>query len=95
MSSNINYKLEFSRRAERDFSKLDKPTQRFIWEKLSTLEKSKDPLRNSAKLVNFNNYYRHRFGDYRVIFTLEKNGKIAILLILRIGHRKEIYNQLS
>lgn len=95
MSSNIKYKLEFSRRAERDFSKLDKPVQKFIWEKLSALEKSKNPLMDSAKLVNFSNYYRHRFGDYRVIFTVEKNGKIAILLILKIGHRKEIYKQLN
>lgn len=41
------------------------------------------------KLVGMQGY-RFRVGDYRIIFDMEKD-KLAIL-ILQIGHRKNIYN---
>jgi mRNA interferase RelE/StbE len=34
-------------------------------------------------------YYRLRVGNYRVIY--EKKEKELIILIIRIGHRREIY----
>ena len=34
--------------------------------------------------------YRFRVGDYRVIFDMEKDK--LIILILQIGHRKNIYD---
>lgn len=40
------------------------------------------------KLVGMQGY-RFRVGDYRVIFDMEK-GKL-IILVLQIGHRKNIY----
>lgn len=36
---------------------------------------------------DFRGCFRYRFGDYRVIYTIVKNE----ILILRIGHRREIY----
>lgn len=36
---------------------------------------------------DFQGCYRYRFGDYRVIYTVTGSD----ILILRIGHRKEIY----
>ncbi|MEK7102456.1 MAG: type II toxin-antitoxin system RelE/ParE family toxin [Patescibacteria group bacterium] len=35
--------------------------------------------------------YRFRIGDYRVVFTANKEGNLVILLILRIAHRREVY----
>jgi len=34
--------------------------------------------------------YRFRVGDYRVIFDMEKEK--LVILILKIGHRKNIYD---
>jgi mRNA interferase RelE/StbE len=34
-------------------------------------------------------YYRLRVGNYRVIY--EKKEKELIILIIRIGHRREVY----
>ncbi|MEK6969976.1 MAG: type II toxin-antitoxin system RelE/ParE family toxin [Nanoarchaeota archaeon] len=34
--------------------------------------------------------YRFRVGDYRVIFDMEKDK--LIILVLKIGHRKNIYD---
>jgi mRNA-degrading endonuclease RelE of RelBE toxin-antitoxin system len=36
--------------------------------------------------------YRFRIGDYRAIFDVDENNNIKILLILTIGHRKDIYD---
>jgi mRNA interferase RelE/StbE len=33
--------------------------------------------------------YRYRIGDYRIIFDIEKDN----IIILRIGHRREIYRR--
>ncbi len=41
------------------------------------------------KLVGMEGY-RFRVGDYRIIFDMEKDK--LIILILQIGHRKNIYN---
>ena len=35
--------------------------------------------------------FRFRIGDYRAIFRPDSRGQIVILLILRVGHRSEIY----
>lgn len=88
------YRIELTKKAEKDFAALDKPVRQFLLEKLQTLEQSPTPLANAAKLINTNNFYRHRFGDYRVIFTIEQNGILVVLLILKIAHRKDIYKDL-
>ena len=41
------------------------------------------------KLVGMSGY-RFRVGDYRIIFDMEKDK--LIILILQIGHRKNIYD---
>ena len=33
--------------------------------------------------------YRYRFGDFRVIYQVKE--KELVILVLRAGHRKEIY----
>ena len=44
---------------------------------------------NIKKLVGMLGY-RFRVGDYRVIFDMEKDK--LVILILKIGHRKNIYD---
>ena len=35
--------------------------------------------------------FRFRIGDYRVIFSRTESGELQILLVVKIGHRKDIY----
>ncbi len=91
MSSKQQYKIQFSRPAEKDFAKLDKAVQRFLWRKLAAMEKRADPLKGAAKLVNQRDLWRWRFGDYRVIFAVDRKGRVVILVVLRVGHRREVY----
>ena len=36
--------------------------------------------------------YRFRSGDYRIVYLIEDDK--LIVLVVRIGHRKEIYREL-
>ncbi|GAB5046404.1 type II toxin-antitoxin system RelE family toxin [Thermodesulfovibrio sp. TK110] len=80
------YEIIFTHRAIKDLEKLEKEVKNQIAIKLK--EFSIDPFRNSRKLINPKiGSYRFKIGNYRVIFDIEDNH----LIILRIGHRKDIY----
>jgi len=81
-------KLFFSGSAFRQLSKLEKKTQQRIIEKLDFYLSQKDPLKFAEKLVDSRfGEWRFRIGEYRVIFDTDKDR----LIILKIGHREDIY----
>ena len=80
------YQLVYTRRAEKDIGKLEAATQKRIKKKLEQFKL--DPFRYAEKLSSFElGSHRFRIGNYRVIFDVEG----ANLVILRVGHRREIY----
>lgn len=86
----MNYKLTYTPRAERDIKKLDPATKNRIGKALLKLQEN--PLLYSDKLSDPSiGTYRFRIGDYRVIFDIEGTD----IVVLRIGHRKEIYRRLK
>ena len=80
------YKLIFEKRALHILNKLDKPIKERIWNKLQDCKK--DPFRYLEPLTEIKGF-KLRVGDYRVIIDVEK--EIKILHVLRVGHRKNIY----
>ena len=89
------YKLEFLRKAVDDLKKIDKANQKVIKGKLLILAKNPLALKNNIKLIGDKEekLYRLRVGSYRVIF--KRKEKELIIIIVRIGHRKEIYLSLK
>lgn len=82
------YRYEFTEQALQQLQKLPPETQVKIIKKLEYFISSVNPLFFAGHLTNFSlGQYRFRIGDYRVIFDLEE----SVLVILTIGHRKEIY----
>jgi len=82
------YRYVFKKQAFSDLKHLPKKIQLRIIKKLDYFIASDKPLQFSDKLINFRiGQYRFRIGDYRVIFDLEDN----LIIILTLGHRKEIY----
>jgi mRNA interferase RelE/StbE len=80
------YKIVITQRAAKDFKSLDTVVKKFLFQKLKLMETA--PFDQSIKLKDKNlGTYRYKAGDYRIIFDLDKDK----LIILRIGHRKEIY----
>ncbi len=85
----MDYRLVYTRRAEKDIKKLDPTVKTSIGTSLLKLQDN--PVQYSEKLTDPRiGTYRLRIGDYRVIFDIE--GKDIV--VLRVGHRKDIYRRL-
>lgn len=84
------YTLRFLGRALDDLARVDRPHQRIIKEKLLILAEDPEALKNNIRRLSsdLEDLYRLRVGSYRVIF--QKSGRDLVILIVRIGHRKEI-----
>ena len=77
--------IEYSKEAVKHIKTLDKPTKRRI-----KLAIEKLPSGDIKKLVGYENDYRLRVGDYRVLFSKNDN----IIIIKDILPRGEAYKRL-
>ena len=82
------FKLIFEKRALRDLNNLEKQIKERIWNKLQYCKL--DPFRYLEPLIEIRGF-KLRIGDYRVIIDVE--NKIRVLHILKIGHRKNVYDK--
>lgn len=84
----MSYKLLYTKTALDDIRKLDFITKKRIKKKLE--EYAVIPLVCAKKLTRISlGSYRWRIGNYRVVFDIK--GKNVV--VLRIGHRREIYKK--
>jgi mRNA interferase RelE/StbE len=84
----VTYRLVYTHRAARDIAALDAKARERIGVQLARY--TEDPLRYAEKLVHSSlGSFRFRIGDYRVVFDVEG----AEIVILRVGHRREIYRR--
>ena len=82
----MDYKIVYKASIEKDLKKIDKAETKTILRKIEK-DLAKDPDKGTALRGTFQGLYRYRIGDYRVIYTKTVDG----ILVLRIGHRKDIY----
>ncbi|MDY5123937.1 MAG: type II toxin-antitoxin system RelE/ParE family toxin [Treponema sp.] len=81
----------FADKARKEFLKLDKPIQKQIQTFIVKLQGLEDPRSSGKALVgNLAGRWHYRVGDYRLVCEID-DEKI-IITILRIGHRKNIYD---
>ncbi len=88
----MRYKVEFTQRALKDLKKLDRHTASLIlgWIR-KNLENCENPRGHGKGLTaNKSGKWRYRVGDYRLLAEIE-DDKI-IILILNVGHRRDIYD---
>ena len=83
--------VEFIKEAVEELSRIDPVWQKRILNKIKILSADPKNLANNIKKLKgkYRDYYRLRVGDYRVIYSRENDR--LIIIIIRIGHRKEIY----
>ena len=80
------YEVLVTKRASKDLQKLDPQIRTGIIKKIK--EYSNAPYHYARKLIDpAIGSYRFRIGDYRVIFDIDEDK----IVLLRIGHRKDIY----
>jgi len=92
LSASKMYSLRFLGKAIKDLQKIDPAFQKIIKEKLLILARNPLALKNNIKRLKDKEteVYRLRVGSYRVVF--QKKEKELIILIIRIGHRKDDFS---
>ena len=86
------YSVEFTAKAKKQLSKIDKTTAKLItsW-LLKNLQGCENPrLHGKGLTSNRSGQWRYRVGDYRLSADIQ-DDKI-IILILDVGHRRERYD---
>jgi mRNA interferase RelE/StbE len=87
------YSVELSAEVDRELSKLDaqqaKRILKFLQQRVAKLD---DPRSIGEALhgSRLGEFWKYRVGDYRLISKIEDDR--LLVLVLRVGHRKEIYH---
>ena len=84
----LAYSIEIRRKALKELSKLPKKEQLRVKEAIDSLSQEPRP-QGVKKLADKSNYWRIRVGKYRVVYHIEDDKLIVI--IIKISHRKEVY----
>lgn len=87
----MKYQVDFTRQSRKQLDQLPIPVKKRILKRLLALEDH--PQSSSAKkLSGQEEIWRLRVGDYRVIYEIQ--GERLVVLVLRVGHRREVYRGL-
>jgi mRNA interferase RelE/StbE len=82
----------YSETALKDLKGLEKVVAKRIVLKIKVNAEQTDQLLRAKSLTGeLSGWYRYRIGDYRAIFSLDNNGQIVLLKVLKIKHRKDVY----
>lgn len=82
------HSIEISRTAEKQLKKLNRDNQRRVVRAILALAEDPCP-QGSRKLAGYDDVFRIRVGRYRVLYSV--SGKKLVIIILKIGHRKDVY----
>ena len=86
------YRVEFTPAAARDLKKLDRQTQKRLSGVIDGL--GENPRPNSVvALQGDSSILRIRSGAYRILYRIE--DRVLMIIIIRIGHRKDVYRTKS
>ena len=86
------YTVEVSPAAERELRKLPSQVRNTLLRRLASLRDDPRPP-DAKKLSSPENLWRIREDNYRVIYRIKDD--VLLVVVVRAGHRKEIYRQLS
>lgn len=84
------WQISINEKLEKKLKHFDKTALKMIFSALKEIEKLENP-RSKGKALqgNLKKYWRYRVGDYRIICDIQ--DKEIIILVVDIGHRKDIY----
>lgn len=89
----MKYKVSYEKRAIKNLSKIDKFQQIIImsWIEKNLINTDNPKEKGKALKGELKEYWRYRVGNYRLIASI--NESEIQIIILNVGHRKEIYKQ--
>ena len=91
----MKYKVFFNIKAKKELDKLSLPDQKKLTKVVNSLENNPTPsIKNFRPLTGYDNLYRLRVGDLRIIYSITEQRKEVI--IEKVGKRNEkLYKLLS
>ena len=87
----MRYRVEVKRSAAKALKKIPKPDRKRIIEKIDSLAVN-PPNPDTTKMKGNNPFHKVRTGDYRIIYEVQE--EVLVILIVKVGHRKDIYRNL-
>jgi len=81
------YRIELRPAAVRALRKLDPQVRRRVQGAIALL--AQDPRPPGARALKGRPGLRVRVGDYRVIYTVEDD--VLLVVVVRLGHRRDVY----
>jgi len=88
----LSYRIEIKRSAAKALKKIPKANRKRIVEKIDSLAES-PPNPDTTKMKGNNPFHKVRIGDYRIVYEIQED--VLVMLVIKIGHRKDIYRNLS
>jgi len=86
----MSYSIEIKESARKALSKIQKSDQVRICKAIEDLKENPRP--SGVKKLKGNDNWRIRVGNYRVVYEID--DEIIKIIVLAMGHRREIYKEL-
>jgi mRNA interferase RelE/StbE len=88
----MKFELVWSVDAVTDLGALNKVTADRITRKVGWFSRQTNPLRHADQLSgHYIGIYRFRVGEYRILFEKDYHGRLCVLVVLRVKHRRHVY----
>ncbi|HZG40987.1 MAG TPA: type II toxin-antitoxin system RelE/ParE family toxin [Nodosilinea sp.] len=84
----MTYRIEFTKPAAKQFKALQLQEQQRLKPKIDALSNEPRPS-GVVKLSGEENLYRIRVGNYRIIYSLEDDQ--LLILVVKVGPRQDVY----
>jgi mRNA interferase RelE/StbE len=88
----LSYRIEIKNSAAKSLKKIPKADRKRIVEKIDSFAENL-PNPDTTKMRGNSPFHKARVGDYRIIYEIQND--ILVILVVKIGHRKDIYRNLS
>ncbi len=82
------YTIKYKPAASRQLAKLNKSIQARLKPKIKALANNPRP-HGAIKLQGYENRYRIRVGDYRILYEIWDN--VLVVVVTEVGHRSGVY----
>ena len=87
----MSYQIAVKKSAAKVLKKIPKSDRKRIIDKIDSLSENL-PNPDITKIKGNNPFHKVRTGDYRIIYEVQE--EVLVILIVKIGHRKDIYRNL-
>jgi mRNA interferase RelE/StbE len=88
----LKYRIAVKKSAAKELKKIPMPDQKRIGMAIDNLAENL-PEPDTTKMKGNNPFHKIRAGNYRIIYEIQDD--ILLILIIKIGHRKDIYRNLA